>query len=513
MPIPSNLQIVELNLETSEELTRFGNSLLHGIGGGSAPKAAVIQIQTGAQKRRGYILPPTHFLDASQDNVSLTVGVKNRLVIPAPPLSARSLKRSADAEDNAPKRLRALPITLEQDVPELSVARELETMKLRQHMAELVESLGPLNSRTKTGRFVMRDGYFKGLAAMYGRWVFNQKTIEGEGPGLDPLLPSTAPVDHHQLPKELVEAGLTHSAAMQVSSTLSKLSSEAAHRLAQIAVSNLATGKVCRVHSANAQVRLNFRGTELSISEDHYRKLCNLWDLNSGRNEDCRDSDIFCVLHRYEILNGASPGFQMALPEEVFDVLQNYWGVNHECFASPLNCYHPRFCSLFKDTDNCFGSRGSFFEFNPKEGSFEANPPFVEDTMTANIKHIIKLLATSDSPLSFVVVVPGWDDESCESYLLTTKSKFLRRQLTFQKRDHYYKNGMQHRMQGSDMYQPSTCSTFVFFLQNDAGAAKWPICQRGVNALRDAFMTQSGARTHQGHKDIISEASKTWYDL
>ena len=48
-----------------------------------------------------------------------------------------------------------------------------------------------------------------------------------------------------------------------------------------------------------------------------------------------------------------------------------------ECFASPLNCYCPRFCSAFPDTDSVFGSVGSFFDFEFVEGSFEANPPFV----------------------------------------------------------------------------------------------------------------------------------------
>ena len=68
------------------------------------------------------------------------------------------------------------------------------------------------------------------------------------------------------------------------------------------------------------------------------------------------------------------------------------FGVCHECFASPLNCYYPSFCSLFPDTDRFFGSYGSFFSFRPTSGSFQANPPFVEDVMEMMVRHMIDLL-------------------------------------------------------------------------------------------------------------------------
>ena len=69
----------------------------------------------------------------------------------------------------------------------------------------------------------------------------------------------------------------------------------------------------------------------------------------------------------------------------------------HECFASPLNCYYPSFCSLFPDTDRFFGSYGSFFSFRPKHGSFEANPPFVPEVMLAAVRHAEALLTASEA--------------------------------------------------------------------------------------------------------------------
>ena len=61
----------------------------------------------------------------------------------------------------------------------------------------------------------------------------------------------------------------------------------------------------------------------------------------------------------------------------IFDVLLRGLDITFECFASPLNCRYSRFCSAFRDTDAAFGSIGSFFDSEPRQGSFEANPPFV----------------------------------------------------------------------------------------------------------------------------------------
>ena len=137
-------------------------------------------------------------------------------------------------------------------------------------------------------------------------------------------------------------------------------------------------------------------------------------------------------------LSGLSEGYQMALPEHVFAALQKLFGVGHECFASPLNCTFPSFCSAFSDTDQHFGSSGSFFDFWPTEGSFEANPPFVEETMTMMVRHIIDICNRSERPLSFIVVVPNWDDDKCESYQLAMASAFCRGKLVLPKRRHQY---------------------------------------------------------------------------
>lgn len=120
--------------------------------------------------------------------------------------------------------------------------------------------------------------------------------------------------------------------------------------------------------------------------------------------------------------------------------------VSCECFASPLNSHFTSYCSAFPDIDQYFGSLGSFFSFYPRQGSFQANPPFDPSVIHLMAVHIDRLLGarpfpgepgaegraakaagkaeskstavstsltTSPGPLSFVVIVPknsgpGW---------------------------------------------------------------------------------------------------------
>ena len=83
---------------------------------------------------------------------------------------------------------------------------------------------------------------------------------------------------------------------------------------------------------------------------------------------------------------------QAAVHAPVLDALHTHFGTCMECFASPLNCRWPRFCSLFADTDGPFGSLGSFFRFAPARGSFEANPPFDKACVARMAAHMFKLL-------------------------------------------------------------------------------------------------------------------------
>jgi phosphorylated CTD-interacting factor 1 len=96
-----------------------------------------------------------------------------------------------------------------------------------------------------------------------------------------------------------------------------------------------------------------------------------------------------------------------------------------ECFASPLNSYYDKFCSAFPDTDMKFGSIGSFFKFIPDSGCFEVNPPFCEVVMQKMAEHIEYVLSKTSKPLSFIIIVPKWDDDASPMWVIMKNSKYL----------------------------------------------------------------------------------------
>ena len=167
----------------------------------------------------------------------------------------------------------------------------------------------------------------------------------------------------------------------------------------------------------------------------------------------------------------------MALPEGVFRYLKERYGLQHECFASPFNAYSliGSYGSRFRDTDASFHSKGSFFDFYPEEGVFECNPPFVEEIMIHNIKHIQELLEKAEEnhkAMTFFLIVPAWRDENCESYNRarygTEKvpedrkdNRFFKKELLLSKCKHFYRNGMTYKDDYKVMNTKSDSLMFV----------------------------------------------------
>ena len=166
--------------------------------------------------------------------------------------------------------------------------------------------------------------------------------------------------------------------------------------------------------------------------------------------------------------------------------LQSALSVNFECFASPLNCYYGHFCSAFPDVDLPFGSRGSFANFVPTRGSFEANPPFVDGIIDASSDQMLQLLDTAQAasePLCFAVVLPGWADSPGYNSLL--RSPLLRRTLLIAAADHGYVDGAQHTRPRS--YRAVQYDTRLFVLQSDAHAAAHPLDDGAMATLEKAL--------------------------
>jgi phosphorylated CTD-interacting factor 1 len=139
--------------------------------------------------------------------------------------------------------------------------------------------------------------------------------------------------------------------------------------------------------------------------------------------------------------------------------------------------------SAFLDTDAPFGSVGSFFDMAPRCGSFEVNPPFVVEVMLRMVEHITALLAASQGPLSFVVVVPVW--EACPFYTALKTHSSLRRAIFIPREEHGYCDGASHQRQ--DRYRDSPYDSCVFVLQNAEGAAAWPCTEAVEESIRVGF--------------------------
>jgi hypothetical protein len=198
---------------------------------------------------------------------------------------------------------------------------------------------------------------------------------------------------------------------------------------------------------------------------------------------------IFNLMCRYQTLY--APGYHAAIPLEVFDVLRKYLKVNHEIFASPLNRTLDNYTSVFPDTDIFFGSQGNFFNEYPRlfrnGGSFEANPPFVEEHMAAFALIVIDALTKYTAALSFFIIVPAWTDTVL--YHILTQSKFNvlhGKYIPLERHKHYYRNGSNYLYQ-DEVYKANNKS-LIFILQNDSGKVKYPVTSEFITNLHKSFV-------------------------
>jgi hypothetical protein len=99
----------------------------------------------------------------------------------------------------------------------------------------------------------------------------------------------------------------------------------------------------------------------------------------------------------------------------------------------------------------------------------------VEELMENMRAHIEHLLASSRRPLSFCVIIPQWEDPMtpCIAKMYANETGSLRRRVVVPKAKHIYLDGFQHTLRDTP-FKP-VHNTLFLFLQNDAGAEKWPV--------------------------------------
>ena len=254
--------------------------------------------------------------------------------------------------------------------------------------------------------------------------------------------------------------------------------------------------------SRREKLQASSAGCVVECNLEHHAKLKQLFRAHHRRaaalaatpplpvDESAMDAAVFCTLARYSSAQGAhhrSGGHQAAIHGAVFTTLEAALGEpSVECFASPLNCYYPRFCSAFPDTDAAFGSLGSFFEFSPTRGSFEANPPFEPAIVASMLERMNALLARAnrnDEPLQFIIVLPLWRGKP--HWDAIEASPYCQSVLELPQNEHGYTEGAQHLRK--DRYRVSSSDSSVMFLQSRAATRCWSVSPSLIRALRDAF--------------------------
>eukprot|EP01080_Neovahlkampfia_damariscottae_P011919 gene11919-5324_t len=290
------------------------------------------------------------------------------------------------------------------------------------------------------------------------RWCLTEKLLEDSG---DPLIPNPESDINSALYHELLNRKCSREDAKEICSKLAKESRKSFEILKKYNKNEKKYQKI-QIITLNSKMKIKYHQIEYYLNFEHFEKLKSLYyDKEKDNEKEFFETRLFCLLARYNTLG--APGYQGAIPKNLFNWLNENLELKSECFASPLNCtiknsYH----SGFYDVDRFFGSKGSFFWIDELNGSFESNPPFIEEIMYMMSLHIIDLLKNSKK-LSFFIVLPGWDD--CEHFNLLNNSEFKKLFLKFKKREHNYLDGSQH--QSSKQIRLSEADSFVFLLQNE----------------------------------------------
>jgi hypothetical protein len=240
----------------------------------------------------------------------------------------------------------------------------------------------------------------------------------------------------------------------------------------------------------------------LPVSPSYQQKLEQLYKKYGSASGEGLDAVLAVVLMRYDALKGSV--FQARLPPGVMSVLKRDFGVFMECFASPLSCYFPRYCSMFSD-DFAFGSVGSFFQFRPLDGSFVAFPPLVSSVVIAAVRHIEDLLIGSNRALSFLVVVHGNVTDDSPIMQTALSSKFLVHRQAFAAKEHVLTDGQAFRK--ATLLKLALAPTSFVFLQNEAGTKRWPPNETTkTERLKRVFAGKRDEEEEQKEKVIEEQA-------
>ena len=240
-----------------------------------------------------------------------------------------------------------------------------------------------------------------------------------------------------------------------------------------------------------ATYMLTCGNTSFIISHKYHRKLSSVYLDGARQNINLFNIRVFNLLCRYNTLY--APGYQAMLPEQVFNSLRGGLRVKHEVFASPLNSNLDRYTSAYPDTDYYFGSSGNFFKsfttLFKNGGSFELNPPFLEEHMLLMTLIVLHTLSICQYELSFTIIIPSWTDSLTFRLLFESAHNVLPdKEIRLERLQHYYRNGGNYESTDESTKSASNNSS-IFILQNELGKVKYKVTPEILEELITGFST------------------------
>ena len=310
------------------------------------------------------------------------------------------------------------------------------------------------------------------------RWFYTQKILDFVG--VDPVLPSL--IDKNEgLWYELTRRNIPINEIPHLENLIHQM-------IKSFNLNDLLPVQNVFVQIDNDRTILKYGPVKLEINTSFYNSLSESYLRNPDNVINLMNSRIFNLTCRYQTLVGS--GYHAGIPEDTFYVLTKYLKVSHEIFSSPFNHILDNYTSAYPDTDQYFGSKGNFFNIYPdllsKGGSFEANPPFLEEYMCTFALIIINYLS-KDIALSFFVIFPAWTDTVLYNIFMTSRYNVLPgKYISFERHKHYYRDGAGY-LKRDNILRKSNNKSLVFILQNIKGSEKYPVIDEFLIKLNESF--------------------------
>jgi hypothetical protein len=136
-----------------------------------------------------------------------------------------------------------------------------------------------------------------------------------------------------------------------------------------------------------------------------YYQVRVLKERYQGRPETMR-KDVLTLIYIYSSLSMTN--YHLSVPPSLLNRLQ----IDIELFGSPLNTQLNRYCSMFPEIENVFGSVGSYFQYEMVSNlNYSFNPPYIAEFM---VKAVNRLKGQLKNITNYFIVgvLPAWSESS-----------------------------------------------------------------------------------------------------